>query len=130
MFNIGFWEMALIGLIALMVVGPQKLPDLARQAGSWIGKAKRFVDSARSDIEREFRADELKRALNEQQDEIRRLEGMISETKADLQEVGASRPDADKPVATRAPEAGKPAPAQDPPDRLSADDGAERLTRG
>ena len=81
----GFSELVLIGLIALLVVGPQRLPELARQAGAWIGKARRFVSDVRADVEREFHAEELKRMLSEQQDEIDTLKGMISETQAEIE---------------------------------------------
>lgn len=80
MFDFGFWELILVMVVALLVVGPERLPGLARQAGLWVGKAKRFVDSVRSDIEREIRADELKNILNKQQNEIEELKGMLSET--------------------------------------------------
>ncbi|MGH8501704.1 MAG: Sec-independent protein translocase protein TatB [Gammaproteobacteria bacterium] len=85
MFDIGFWELVLIGVVALLVVGPERLPGLARQAGTWLGKAKRFASNVRADIEREFEADELKRMLNEQQREISQLKGMISDTQAEVQ---------------------------------------------
>lgn len=84
MFDIGFWELVLIGVVALLVVGPERLPGLARQAGEWIGKAKRFVSNVQADIEREFEADELKRMLNDQQREISQLKGMISDTQAEV----------------------------------------------
>ncbi|MEN8133089.1 MAG: Sec-independent protein translocase protein TatB [Pseudomonadota bacterium] len=80
MFDFGFWELILVMVVALLVVGPERLPGLARQAGLWAGKAKRFVNSVRSDIEREIRADDLKKMLNQQQNEIQELKGMIAET--------------------------------------------------
>jgi len=43
MFDIGFWEFALIGVIALVVVGPERMPSIARAAGKYAGKAKRFI---------------------------------------------------------------------------------------
>ncbi|MCP4409555.1 MAG: twin-arginine translocase subunit TatB [Gammaproteobacteria bacterium] len=80
MFDFGFWELILVMVVALLVVGPERLPGLAKQAGLWVGKAKRFINSVRSDIEREIRADDLKKMLNQQQDEIQELKGMIAET--------------------------------------------------
>ena len=80
MFDFGFWELFLIMVVALLVVGPERLPGLARQVGLWIGKAKRFVNSVRSDIEREIRAEELKQILNQQQSEIDELKNMLAET--------------------------------------------------
>ena len=80
MFDFGFWELILVMVVALLVVGPERLPGLARQVGLWLGKAKRFISSVRSDIEREIRAEELKNMLNQQQSEIQELKGMLAET--------------------------------------------------
>lgn len=66
MFDIGFFELLLIGLVALLVVGPERLPKVARTAGLWIGKGRRFISSVKADIEQEIKADELKRILEEQ----------------------------------------------------------------
>jgi|GEM_PF-279899 len=64
MFDIGFWELMLIALVALVVVGPERLPKLIRVTGLWIGRANASVQSIRSEISRELRAEELKQALN------------------------------------------------------------------
>jgi len=66
MFDIGFWELSLILVIALLVVGPEKLPRLARSAGMWMGKMRHFVRSVQTDIKKELAAEELKRTLAEQ----------------------------------------------------------------
>jgi len=66
MFDIGFWELLLIGVVALLVVGPDKLPGLARTAGHWVGRTRRFVSSVKADIDREIAADELKKILANQ----------------------------------------------------------------
>ncbi len=68
MFDIGFWELLLISIVALLVVGPERLPGLARTAGLWLGKGRRFLSSVKADIDRELKAEELKRILKEQQD--------------------------------------------------------------
>ena len=60
MFDIGFWEMSLIALIALIVLGPERLPSAARTVGLWIGHARRMVADVKSDINREIKASELK----------------------------------------------------------------------
>lgn len=80
MFDFGLWELILVMVVALLVVGPERLPGLARQVGLWIGKARRFISSVRSDIEREIRSEELKNMLNQQQSEIQELKGMLAET--------------------------------------------------
>ncbi len=66
MFEIGFWELVMVGVVALLVVGPERLPGLARTAGLWLGKARYFVSGVRAEIEREIKAEELRRVLNEQ----------------------------------------------------------------
>ncbi|MBP3438153.1 MAG: twin-arginine translocase subunit TatB [Sutterella sp.] len=65
MFDFGFSEMLVIGTIALVVLGPERLPAVARTAGEWIGKAQRFVAQVKSDIDRETELSELKRIQEE-----------------------------------------------------------------
>jgi sec-independent protein translocase protein TatB len=67
MFDFGFWEIILILMVALIVVGPERLPGLARTAGLWVGKAKRFVTEIKAEIDQELAADELKKALDKQE---------------------------------------------------------------
>jgi sec-independent protein translocase protein TatB len=57
MFDIGFWELTIIGIVALLVIGPERLPRVARTAGLWLGRARRFVSSVKADIDREIAAD-------------------------------------------------------------------------
>ena len=67
MFDIGFWEIGLIGIVALLVIGPEQLPGVARTVGKWVGTAKRFVSNVQNDINNEVgKADELKYLLEEQ----------------------------------------------------------------
>jgi sec-independent protein translocase protein TatB len=66
MFDIGFWELTVIGVVALLVIGPERLPRVARTAGMWVGRARRFVTSVKSDIDRELAAEELKKTLAKQ----------------------------------------------------------------
>ena len=65
MFDIGFWELVMIAVIALLVVGPDKLPDVARTAGKWVGRARRFVSDVKTDIDRELKQEEIRKALAE-----------------------------------------------------------------
>jgi len=82
----GFQEIMLIGIMALVVVGPERLPGLARKAGFWFGKLKRFVSSVKEDIEHEVSADELKRVLKEQID-ASGIHEIIEETKDTFNDV-------------------------------------------
>ncbi|RTZ72908.1 MAG: twin-arginine translocase subunit TatB [Gammaproteobacteria bacterium] len=66
MFDVGFFELLLLGVVALLVIGPERLPKVARTAGLWLGKGRRMLQSVKADIEQELRADELKRILKEQ----------------------------------------------------------------
>ena len=63
MFDIGFWELVLIGIVGLVVIGPDRLPGVARKAGYWVGRTRRFINNVRQDIDREIRQDELRQAL-------------------------------------------------------------------
>lgn len=67
MFDIGFWELGLIAIVGLLVIGPERLPDVARTVGKWIGSARRLMNSVQTEINAEVsKADELKRLLEEQ----------------------------------------------------------------
>lgn len=66
MFDVGFWELMLIGVVALVVIGPERLPGLARTAGKWLGKGKRFLSDVKADIDQEIKAEELKKIIEVQ----------------------------------------------------------------
>ena len=85
MFDFGFWELAIVMVVALLVVGPERLPALAGQVGKWVGKAKRMIASVRSDIESEIKAAELKDILEKQQGEIGELKEMLKGTKDEIE---------------------------------------------
>ncbi len=60
MFDIGFWEMTLIALVALVVLGPERLPRAARTVGLWVNRARRMLGEVKADIDREIRNAEIK----------------------------------------------------------------------
>lgn len=62
MFDIGFSELIMIGVVALIVIGPERLPKVARTAGHLYGRMQRYVSTVKSDISREMDLDELRRA--------------------------------------------------------------------
>jgi sec-independent protein translocase protein TatB len=86
MFDIGFGEIALVGIVALLVVGPKKLPELARTAGKWIGKTRRMIDSVKADIDREFKTDELRKLLSEQQAEVQQLRQIVEDSRTAIEQ--------------------------------------------
>ena len=84
MFDAGFQELALIGVIALIVVGPERLPKMARTLGLWMGKIRYYVGQVKQDIEREVRAQELKEMLDKPARELDGLYKVAEETKDTL----------------------------------------------
>jgi len=78
MFDIGFTEIILVFVVMLLVVGPERLPRLARTAGLWVGKVRGMVASVKADIDRELATEELKRALAKQAS-VPELEELIDE---------------------------------------------------
>jgi sec-independent protein translocase protein TatB len=61
MFDVGFSELIVIGLVALIVIGPERLPSVARTVGHLLGRLQRYVSDVKSDINREMQLDELKK---------------------------------------------------------------------
>jgi len=77
MFDVGFSEVVIIAIIALVILGPERLPKVARTIGFWVGKARRMVADVKSDIDREMRESELA--------DLRKLGDEISEVKNEVQ---------------------------------------------
>jgi sec-independent protein translocase protein TatB len=65
MFEIGFWELVLIGLVALVVLGPERLPGAARTLGLWAGRARAYVKHFSSELEREVQVQELRQQASD-----------------------------------------------------------------
>ncbi len=86
MFDVGFLELLVVGVVALLVIGPERLPKLARTAGLWVGKGRRFVSSVKADIEQELKTEELNRIL-EQQKAANPLHEIIEDTRKDFDEI-------------------------------------------
>ncbi len=100
MFDIGFWELTIIAVVALIVIGPERLPKVARTVGLWVGRMRGFVLSVKADIDQELRAEELKKIMEEQAKSTG-LHEIIEETQESLDEF--NKPDylvkAEKPAA-------------------------------
>jgi sec-independent protein translocase protein TatB len=89
MFDIGFSELLLIGLVALLVLGPERLPGAVRTAGLWIGRIKRSFSAIKAEVEREIGADEIRRQLHNEQ--ILELEREMKAMKQDLLSPGTTK---------------------------------------
>ena len=79
MFETSFLEMLVIGIVALLVIGPERLPTVARTIGLWLGKARRLIAHTRADIERELGTEELRSILYKQEEELRNLRVMMND---------------------------------------------------
>ena len=96
MFGISFPEMMLVGFVALLVLGPERLPGAARTAGLWIGRLRRSFNSIRQEVEREIGADEIRQQL--------RNEHILSmEQRDNRPKPAASVPEAQMPPTATAP---------------------------
>lgn len=77
MFDIGFSELMVIGIVALLVIGPERLPKVARTLGHLLGRAQRYVNDVKSDINREIQLDELKKLQTQVTESARALEDSV-----------------------------------------------------
>jgi|SRR5688500_2325793 len=88
MFDIGFSELLVIGVVALIVIGPEKLPRMARTVGHLAGRLQRYVADVKADINREIELDELRKMRDSMQQaasEMRSsVESEVNKTEADL----------------------------------------------
>ncbi|WP_419307595.1 Sec-independent protein translocase protein TatB [Chromohalobacter israelensis] len=85
MFDMGFLELMLIGVVALLVLGPERLPTAARTVGLWIGKIKRTVSGMQREISAQLEAEELRQKLNEQQ---RKLDAGLGKVRDEVERHG------------------------------------------
>lgn len=79
MFDVGFSEMIVIAVVALIVIGPERLPKVARTAGHLLGRLQRYVGDVKSDINREMQLDELKKLQEQVAAEARDMEKQVNE---------------------------------------------------
>ena len=78
MFDVGFSELIVIAIVALVVIGPERLPKVARTAGLLLGRLQRYVNDVKSDISREMQLDELRKMQADLQESARHFEQSIS----------------------------------------------------
>jgi sec-independent protein translocase protein TatB len=109
MFDIGFSEMVIIAVLALIVVGPERLPRVARTIGHLVGRLQRYVSDVKADINREMELEELRKMRDSVQQaatsietavqgEISNAEGELAKTESELSATtAATAPDAAAP---------------------------------
>ena len=85
MFDVGFTEILLIGIVSLVVIGPERLPTVARTLGQWIGKLQRFVKGVKTDLASELDSGDLKKLIGDQREQINELRDMVTSAQKDLQ---------------------------------------------
>jgi sec-independent protein translocase protein TatB len=90
MFDVGFSELIVIALVALIVIGPERLPRVARTLGALMGRAQRYVNDVKADIQREVDLDELKSIQSTFQDAAKSVEQSVNQVGEELQSAGAS----------------------------------------
>ena len=102
MFDVGFSEIVVIAVVALIVIGPERLPKVARTLGHLFGRMQRYVNDVKADISREMELDELRKLQASVQDAAHAIEQSvnkeISSTESQLNSIAASAADAMQPV--------------------------------
>lgn len=78
MFDVGLSELMVIAAVALVVIGPERLPKVARTAGLLLGRLQRYVSDVKSDINREIQLDELKKMQQQVTDQVKGLEASVT----------------------------------------------------
>lgn len=115
MFDLGFSEIVVIAVVTLIVVGPERLPKVARTVGHLLGRFQRYVSDVKSDIQREMQLEELKKLQQQVEQQARQLESSFREgvdkVETDLGKVAA---EASAPVAAALDEAAAPSQTSSP----------------
>ena len=123
MFDIGFSEIVVIGVVALVVIGPERLPKTARTLGHLFGRLQRYVNEVKADISREMELDELRKLQREMQGAAHEFEqsvktaasdfsGGVRNVERELNDAAASASEAPRPAE---PAASPAVPAAEPP---------------
>ena len=84
MFDIGFSEILVVGFVALIVIGPERLPKVARTLGHMFGRLQRYVNEVKADINREMELDELRKLQSEVQSAARDIEQSVNQAAHDV----------------------------------------------
>lgn len=120
MFDIGFSELLVIGLVALIVIGPEKLPRVARTVGHLVGRLQRYVADVKTDINREIELEELRKMRDSVQEAASSIENSVNSTLSATElelnrSIAPDLPGASAPPATEAVVPSDPAPSTEAP---------------
>jgi len=130
--DIGFMELLLIGIVALVVLGPDKLPGAIRTSALWIGRAKRSFNKVKTEIEQQLNTDEIRRQLHNEsiladiEKARKNADRLIKDTQKDIKESGDELQKsissvADMPAITNSAEEGMPPEAREASTSISAE---------
>ncbi|MFZ2726196.1 MAG: Sec-independent protein translocase protein TatB [Methylococcaceae bacterium] len=88
MFDVGFSEILMIGLVSLLVIGPERLPKAARFVGFWLGKARAVMNNAKAEFEQELQLEEMRQLFNQQSgiNELQQVSNELSNAHHDIQQ--------------------------------------------
>ncbi len=112
MFDVGFSELVVIALVALIVIGPERLPKVARTVGALIGRAQRYVNEVKADIQREVDLGEFKDIRSNFEEAAKSIEDSVSQAGREIEAAGeALNQDVAAATDTKPAEATEPAPA-------------------
>lgn len=75
MFDIGFWELITIAIVALLIIGPERLPQFARDTGRYVSKIRKFINTAKRELEKELHLDQA----NNLNDSIKHIDNLIKD---------------------------------------------------
>lgn len=114
MFDIGFSELVVIGLVALIVIGPERLPRVARTVGHLIGRLQRYVADVKADINREVELDELRKMRDSVQEAAASIESSVTSGLSRAEEDLNRSIGGDLPSETSLPVSPSPEAAQEP----------------
>jgi sec-independent protein translocase protein TatB len=114
MFDLGFSEMLVIALVALVVIGPERLPKVARTIGTMLGRLQRYVNDVKAEVEREMHLEELRKLQTSVEEQARSIEqgvrSEMSEAQQSLRKIAEeAAPEAEAPAASATDAAPEPA---------------------
>ncbi|HEX5391866.1 MAG TPA: Sec-independent protein translocase protein TatB [Rhodocyclaceae bacterium] len=122
MFDVGLSELIVIAVVALVVIGPERLPSVARTVGGMLGRAQRYFNSIKAEVNRELQLEELRRLQQETYDRVMAMETEVKTELAQIEhtihEAGAEAQTVVKSAVTVGDEAVKPAIADAAPDSM------------